>query len=404
MTKLFMVIFLLIPSAYGANKSDIILESLFSQIGVTPASPQNELEGTPTPNAGPQISKGQQYVQEALKKNREALKQRAAEKEVESERPKTLADESRETLLKWKQQVQDTQDSWRQEVKATHALWRQKQEEFYRQLPTYKKNLIKIESDEPPVSSKELKKPVQKKITVQYHVIPGALDVPMKDQGDRPTCSAFAGIRGVETLLSKSGRWKDLSEQYLYWLSKPNCQTSPCADRGSWVGLGLKAGIQSSSPDIPLSVDCPYNSAAIPSNETQLPLKEGCKRGVVKVEDLESLATLDEVVEALDKNYPVLTGFYLTPNFYKTAGLVTDADSTKAGEIDSHATGHTLILLGWIKLPESMVKTEGKICFLVANSWGEGWGQGGFGCLTERWAQHYRGKNPFLALTGIKTN
>ena len=42
-----------------------------------------------------------------------------------------------------------------------------------------------------------------------------------------------------------------------------------------------------------------------------------------------------------------------------------------------------------MKLPSKLHKTEGKFCFLTANSWGEGWGIGGHACLSENWIKHH---------------
>ncbi|MEI8348018.1 MAG: C1 family peptidase, partial [Pseudomonadota bacterium] len=352
-----------------------------------------------------------QYIQDTLRKNKEALKNQRTQEKVQDKnndtgQPKTLAQQAQETQRQWKQQVKDTHTSWQKEVEATHALWREKQREFLKNLPTYKKNLVTFELPQAAVSPKQLArdltKSVQKPIKTSYHIITGALDVPMKDQGDRPTCSAFAGIRGVETLMMREKKWQALSEQYFYWLSKPNCQSSPCSEKGSWVGYGLEASKKSSSLDIPSQSQCPYDPTSLASNETQIPLKSACQQGVVKVDEIDTIYSLDEAVIALEQNYPVVTGFYLTPNFYVNKGIITEADASKEGKTDDHSKGHSMIILGYIKLPETMAKEEGKICFVVANSWGEGWGQGGFGCLTEKWAQRHRGKNPFIAIKSIR--
>ena len=70
--------------------------------------------------------------------------------------------------------------------------------------------------------------------------------------------------------------------------------------------------------------------------------------------------------------------------------------------MDSHSAGHALLLIGYMKLPKSMHDSEGDICFITANSWGEGWGRGGFGCLTENWIKNYRVDNAFIALNKIE--
>ena len=40
-------------------------------------------------------------------------------------------------------------------------------------------------------------------------------------------------------------------------------------------------------------------------------------------------------------------------------------------------------------LPKNLRETEGKYCFLTANSWGAGWGIGGHACLSENWIKYH---------------
>jgi hypothetical protein len=51
---------------------------------------------------------------------------------------------------------------------------------------------------------------------------------PVKNQGKRGTCVAFASAAQVETLVKiKSGNTVDLSEQYIYWASKVASKVAP---------------------------------------------------------------------------------------------------------------------------------------------------------------------------------
>ena len=156
--------------------------------------------------------------------------------------------------------------------------------------------------------------------------------------------------------------------------------------------------------DIPLEKNCPYITTPKSSNETQVPLPYGCQsQGHVKVRDFETLDTLDEVLESLENNQPVIAGFKLSPNFYDSKGLIKFSDAHRGGRTDSHAAGHALLLIGFIKLPPSMHATEGQVCILTANSWGEGWGRGGYACLTEKWMLSFRIRNAFISLKSIDT-
>ncbi|MFT6603751.1 MAG: C1A family cysteine protease, partial [Bacteriovoracaceae bacterium] len=320
-----------------------------------------------------------------------------------SPKPKNLKEEYLAGLSKLKRENSQSLSNWKSQREKTLSGWRDQQKKFLSQLKDFKKAQFNLEAGDFPVGPSKLKKRVTTPIKDKYYVIPGALDLPIRNQGKRPTCAAFAGVRAIETLLMAHDIKRDLSEQYLYWLAKPKCQTSPCPNRGSWVSKPFKQSSSSPYEDIPLERSCPYSSNDNPNNQTHLPLKAGCQQGSVKVNGFDKVEDLDQVVKALKNNQPVVAGFKLSSNFYQNNGLVTFMNSKNKGALDEHANGHALLLIGYIKLPPELVKRgEGKLCFLSANSWGEGWGLGGHACLTESWVREYRIKNAFMALNSAK--
>jgi C1A family cysteine protease len=48
------------------------------------------------------------------------------------------------------------------------------------------------------------------------------------------------------------------------------------------------------------------------------------------------------------------------------------------------------------------MKNEGTGCFLVTNSWGVGWGQGGHACVSEKWLKYHKRINPYVIIKGVK--
>lgn len=91
----------------------------------------------------------------------------------------------------------------------------------------------------------------------------------------------------------------------------------------------------------------------------------------------------------------------LTPNFYINEGMVTMDDSEKNGSVDSHAMGHAYLAVGIMELPEKLHSKEGKFCLVVNNSWGKGWGAGGYACLTENWLLKFRLPSSFVAVSSV---
>jgi acyl-CoA-binding protein len=207
----------------------------------------------------------------------------------------------------------------------------------------------------------------------------------------------------MEILLAQNKNIQDLSEQYFYWASKPNCQNGPCTEKGSWITYGYKYSKEQPSIDVPLESYCLYKPLSVSQNETQIPLTPSCKDGVAKVESYEEVRTLAEVIERLKQDLPVVMAAKLTENFYHNKGLITLEDSKKVitRKMDSHSLGHAFLAVGVMELPEKLRATEGAYCIVAVNSWGKGWGAGGYSCLTQNWLEKHRQPSPFVVVNKL---
>ncbi len=342
---------------------------------------------------------GKKKIEELLAKNRQKLKSKS-EDEHENLKLEDFAKKN-EAFLKGKsQKVKNQLLSWREKNKETLKEWSRAREKFIKQIKEYKKTTFEIPIEITPALKKKV---IKKEITIttpkNFHVVQKVLEIPIKDQKRRATCSSFAGIRAIETISRQKGESVDLSEHYFYWASKPKCQRSPCSTQGSWVGYGLE---YSKEKGIPLEKDCPYIENRNGNNETFTPVSSNCHSHVVKVDSYKTVETLDETISELEENRPVIAGLKLKENFYQNKGIVflTDKLARSSGS-DSHASGHAVLFIGYIKLPPELHQKEGKLCFLTANSWGIGWGLGGHACLSEKWVLQNRGRNPFVSVTSV---
>lgn len=302
-------------------------------------------------------------------------------------------------IEKIKRKVLVEHKEWRKKHLAILKKWDQKKKDYIDDIDEYKKTLINMPLTLP-VDKKELNKKVEVKIEKDFFVIDNAFAVGVRDQKRRPTCSSFAGIRAIEILLSQNNKNLDLSEQYFYWSSKPKCQKNTCNQKGSWAGYGLTYSKKSNAPDIPLEKNCPYNESNVLNNETQIPLENSCSKGEVKVKRFTLQKSLDDAISSLQKGHAVIASVTLTPNFYATKGLILAKESNVGGNMDQHSSGHSILLVGMMKLP--LVLNEGKVCFITANSWGIGWGHGGHGCISERWLLENRVANPFVSILEVE--
>ncbi len=338
-------------------------------------------------------SRGQMAVEEAKARNREILAQQRGEEKKAAEADLTK-DSFAADLAKMKSEDKRIRDGWKKEVKDQLKIWQTQQKIFLGKIKVYKEATFPI----PVKEEKIVETPILPRDIPEVHIVHSAFKLPVRDQEGRATCAAFTGVRAMEMILAQNGETLDLSEQYFYYASKPDCQKGPCSKKGSWVTNGYD---YLSKHPVPLEKDCPYSSKVDAKNETQLDLRESCQQGNVKVSKYERIKSLAEVIDRLKKNMPVIMSSKLTPNFYVNEGMVTIEDSEKNGNVDSHAMGHAYLAVGIMELPEKLHAKEGKFCLVVNNSWGTGWGAGGYSCLTENWILKYRLPTSFVAVSTL---
>lgn len=338
------------------------------------------------------LSRGEQMVEAAKARNRAILAERNKQ-EVDSNRLGALPSKDGH-LQEWKSEEKRTLNEWKKHTQDQLISWKKEQEIFLGRLQVYKKNMFEI-----PIKVEKIAEiKISKESVPNVHIVNGAFKVPIRDQFYRPTCVAFAGVRAIETILAQHDQAYDLSEQYLYWASKPKCQTAPCAEKGSWITPAYRYSQNHVAIDIPLENDCSYKMDTLPSNETQIPLGESCKQGSVKVSNFMEVRTISEVIELIKKDTPVVVAAKLSENFYKNKGLISLSDSRSTGlKLDAHAMGHAFLAIGLMELPDNLKSVEGQFCIVVANSWGKGWGVGGYSCMTEKWFEKFRQPSAFVA-------
>lgn len=124
--------------------------------------------------------------------------------------------------------------------------------------------------------------------------------------------------------------------------------------------------------------------------------------GLVQIKKFSEIKTMAEVIEKLKDNTPVIIATKLSENFYKNNGLVLLSDlKTGSASKDHHAKGHALLAMGMMELPVKLKEKEGSYCLMVANSWGKGWGAGGYACLSEKWLLQYRLPSSFISIDEV---
>ncbi|WP_127714229.1 C1 family peptidase [Halobacteriovorax sp. HLS] len=417
MKKIF-ILHLLLTSAYihSATQSEIIISNLWKNIGhqlpanitkkpIVKKPAKKETKVQEDQKTSQKLSPGQLKIEQMKKANRDRL-QKMNQKNKETNTSKSdskgsIYQQAQEGLAQMKRMNKQTLSSWKEQERQTLEQWKKKRQEFLSRVKIYKNNTFELESTSQSFALKKWETDLAQAPASEYFIVKDALEINIRDQGNRPTCSAFAGTRAIEIALAQKGAKTNLSEQYIYWASKPYCQTSPCNKKGSWISYAYDDSINSKEMNIPSEKDCPYVSTPIAGNETQIPFKQSCSQGIVKVNSYKKINSTKEIFETLNNNIPIVAGFKLSPNFYKTNGIISYKDSLVNGRMDEHANGHALLIVGYMRVPKN-IREEGNDCFIVANSWSEGWATGGYGCVTQKWLNNYKVPNPFLAITSIK--
>jgi len=301
----------------------------------------------------------------------------------------------------WQKKSLQENDKWIEEKKEMMNKWIEDKKMFKKRLPAYKENLVDLGSFSQDDKTSIVKS--KSKLSIRYTgsdavVVPGAFFAEVKDQGKRATCSAFASTRAIEISLAQNGKQERLSDQYIYYASKPTCQSSPCSNKGSWGLPALEKSKEAPTPDIPTEDSCPYSKDQLTNNETQIPLNGGCFNGKFKVRSFQQVKNMNGIIKSLDDGSPVIAGFKLSPNFYNNNGVILSKEANGVSA-KAHGSGHAILLVGYMKIPQTL--NEGEVCFITANSWGVGWGKGGHACLSEKWVNQYRYDIPFLAVESV---
>lgn len=198
----------------------------------------------------------------------------------------------------------------------------------------------------------------------------------IRDQGDRPTCLAFAVTSAHEDARAseENQHYEDLSEEALYW----GCKTIDGNPRpGSRFESAASALTQWGQPRENV---WPYDPAVDDSLPRSLP------SGVVVTSKwyrrrMQPIATaLEDVKAQLVGGRLVLMGLTLTYGFFvPIQGRIPDP-------LPAEATfgGHAIVAVGFDQTDRTV-----RPHFIIRNSWGSSWGDDGYGYLPYGYFSRY---------------
>ncbi len=216
--------------------------------------------------------------------------------------------------------------------------------------------------------------------------LPGSVDLrpwcsPIEDQGQLGSCTANAGIGLIEYFERRAfGKHVDASRLFLYKATRP--LTGDKGDSGAQLRDTMKALVLFGAPPEKYH---PYNIAEFDQEPSAFCYAFAQNYRAVQYYRLDPPGTalskrLGIIKTNLAANLPCMFGFSVYSSLYDP--------NTKSGEIPYPGSGekleggHAIVTVGYDDA-KKIGKNKGAL--LIRNSWGETWGEKGYGWLPYRY-------------------
>ena len=195
---------------------------------------------------------------------------------------------------------------------------------------------------------------------------------PVRNQGDEGTCVAFASVVGIKEY-QDTKEYKnliELSPRYIYNLCKKN-DGSP-DEEGTYPRVAMKMLLKYGTPT---ENYWPYRP-----HQTDKP-KAGADKAAVKykVKAYARLKTAIEMKRSLVVNGPYLAGVDVYESWFTNKASKTGL-IPMPGKSDQYQGGHAICIVGY---------DDTKRLFKFKNSWGDDWGDTGYGYLAYDYMKQY---------------
>lgn len=189
----------------------------------------------------------------------------------------------------------------------------------------------------------------------------------IEDQGDLGSCSGNAITNAYELQVKRlyPDKFTELSRLFVYYNSRL-LDNAVMEDQGAYIRDGMKAvqkfGICSEQL-------WPYNISKFTVRPTDECYSDALSRMITSYQ---SLDTIDEVLQAINNNKPVVIGITVYDSFNLVSKKNPVIPMPATYEKDTGG-GHAMTVIGY-----DMDKRQ----FLVKNSYGTDWGDQGYGWLS----------------------
>lgn len=189
---------------------------------------------------------------------------------------------------------------------------------------------------------------------------------PVKNQGGCGSCWAFATVGVMESLLkTRMALSEDLSEQYLV-----SCNVHGWSCSGGWFAHDYhKDRVPPGEPaaGAVLETNFPYAASNLPCGS---PHSHAYRLAEWRYVGGWGTPSVEEIKQAIYAHGPVAAAVAVGPAFQAYRDGVFDKDESSVG------INHAILLVGWDDEYYWNGSTHG--VWILRNSWGTGWGRGGY--------------------------
>lgn len=194
---------------------------------------------------------------------------------------------------------------------------------------------------------------------------------PIRDQGDRGTCVAFASLAVVEHYQGLQNAYQQMSEQFLYWDCKAN--DGDPNGYGTWLSVAFP---RLQSDGCCLDSTWPYNPNVIPGNEGQGPPPAAATAQApnYKVATINALppTSVQDIKNELQRGRCVAFSIPVFNSWYQNNEVTLTGDIVLPIPNEPNVGGHAMCIVGYNDAPTDVDLGGGT--FIVRNSWNSQWG------------------------------
>lgn len=212
-----------------------------------------------------------------------------------------------------------------------------------------------------------------------------AFATPVEDQGSLGSCTGQAVAGAIELLNKRANKQTDVSRLFIYYYERLLIGTVNY-DSGAYIRDGIKV---TNHWGAPLENLWPYNISKFRSAPSSSAVVDAARR---KVTRYERASNHNACIDALTNGFPVIIGFNVYSSFMSSFVSRTGLMQYPNTRNETLLGGHAVLLVGYNHATQK---------YIVKNSWGTNWGDGGYFYMPYKVIQDTRMSGDFWVIKGV---